>query len=255
MINRHEEFIFEIKNKVYTNLTTNQPNSYLNYLNNKHSNLFFLIPRGYKHKDEIIARWKDYNNVSNQILYWEDFINKITESNIYKDNTEINMFYKFCLYWFDMKTIEFNEEENKLFNDKGIKMNDFTNTSIPTMIQKLEALVNNIGSHTNMKIDNDTVGYNYSKIIKDYIIYFGVDYNSWENNDIPLSIVIQSVKNNHQEFKLNLKNINTKTELSEETSNSIRQFSYIVKLNDTVGSKSFQENTIKLIFNVLKQLS
>ena len=149
-----------------------------------------------------------------------------------------------------MKTIEFNEEENKLFNDKGIKMNDFTNTSIPTMIQKLEALVNNIGSHTNMKIDNDTVGYNYSKIIKDYIIYFGVDYNSWENNDIPLSIVIQSVKNNHQEFKLNLKNINTETELSEETSNSIRQFSYIVKLNDTVGSKSFQENTIKLIFNL-----
>ena len=110
----NEEFIFEIKNKVYTNLTTNQPNSYLNYLNSKHSNLFFLIPGGYKHKDEIIARWKDYNNVSNQILYWEDFINKITESNIYKDNTEINMFYKFCLYWF-VYCPQIKQPINKIF--------------------------------------------------------------------------------------------------------------------------------------------
>ena len=67
-----KEFIFEIKNKDWTSLTKNQPVGYLEYLESRNEHLFFLIPKGYKHKDQIYKRWKDFDKYENQIFYWQD---------------------------------------------------------------------------------------------------------------------------------------------------------------------------------------
>ena len=253
---KNDEFIFEIKNKCNTTLTENQPISYLEYLNNQNQNLFFIIPRHYNHQNEIYKRWQEYNNfndIKNKIFYWEDFIHEITKSKIYETSVEIKIFYDFCLYWFNMEIIKFSEEEKAILQ-KGYIVNDLKNKSIPSMIQKLEEIVDNIGESCNMKIDNETIGYTYSIIVNNYIIYFGINYDLWEEIGIPISIEIQSIKSDYQEFKLNLNDIILKNKLYEETSKTYRQFSLYVDLRYSMQDDNFQEITKKLILNILDQL-
>jgi len=245
---KNDEFIFEIKNKCKTTLTDNQPINYLKYLNNQNQNLFFIVPRCYRHQNEISKRWKDYNNFKDtkkKILYWEDFI--------YEINTEMKMFYDFCLYWFNVEIIKFSNEEKTILK-KGYTMNDFKNKTIPSMLQKLEEIVDNVGESCNMKIDNETIGYTYSIKANNYIIYFGINYDLWEDIGKPISIEIQSIKNDYQEFELNLNNIVLIDKLYEETSKTDREFSLYVDLKYSIQDDSFQEATKNLILNILDQL-
>lgn len=257
---QNQEFIFEIKNKNNTSLTDNQPSNYLKHLKHKNSHLFFLIPKGYKHEGEIYSRWKDFDNTSNQILYWEDFIYKIKQIKLYKDFPEIKLFYDFCLYWFNLKSIIFSKSEQNLFKTKGVNMNNFTNKSIPTLIQKLEATIVRIGINSNMKKDNNADGYNYSKKIKDkdYTIYFGIDYEVWEDTGVPLNILIQNHNNGYKYFELELDNIILKeVKYKQNCTSDDAYFSYLVLIKDTLGSDSYQKtiiDQIRKLTDALKKL-
>lgn len=248
----NKEFIFEIKNKERTSLTDNQPTSYLEYLKNNNQleinkHLFFLIPKYYKHKQETIDRWNlfdcNFNGIENQFLYWEDFIYELKE-NIEEQKTEIKMFYDFCMYWFNMKTVEFEENEMKLLKDK----------SLPSLVQKLLYITEDIGLEVGLNDKLETLGFSANKKINDYILYFGIDYHIWETNNTPLNIFIQNHKKDYQEFELSIEGINLEKIKWEENSVEDMQFGYVVILDDFIGSSSFELTVKDTINHIIKKL-
>jgi len=249
----NKEFIFEIKNKDWTDLTEKQPNEYLRYLNNRNEHLFFLIPKGYGHKDTILDRWKEYDNAENQIFYWQDLILKIKDKEL--KEIEIKMFYDFCIYWFDMKVVEFTNEEKKILDNKENKMKNLTGISIPRLVEKLEHIITNIGNNSDMKKDSEAISINYSKKIGDYIIYFGIDYDIWDKENKPLTLLIQNYRNNYQEFELEIKNENLIPIEYEETRISPKQFAYLVELKSDLGNDNFQETIKKQINHIFMILN
>lgn len=194
-----KEFIFEIKNKDWTDLTENQPAGYLNYLNNKNEHLFFLIPKGYKHKDEIFDKWERFNGVEKQIFYWQDFILKIKDEKF--EEIEIKMFYDFCIYWFNMIPIHFTETELKsiFIKDETKEYQMLENTNIPTIISKLYRIVENAQEEFSIDGKEDRLhpewyGYVLNnkkyKIPADWQIWFGIDFELWEKEKLPIVIQI-----------------------------------------------------------------
>jgi len=150
----NKEFLFEVKNKDFTCLTENQPQGYLEYLkekNIKDTHLFFLIPKTYKHKDEIYRNWNnksDVEKIRNQIFYWEDFLLKVKESKICNDMA-IQMFYEFCEHWFNLRITEIKEDE----------MNLIKNPLVPSLMSKLVEITDKIGNEQGLKLDRDLLGY------------------------------------------------------------------------------------------------
>jgi len=246
----NETFIFEIKNKCYTELTINQPNKYIEYLNYKSEYLLFLIPEGYKHTNKINESWREddkFNGHEIQILFWEDFINKIRVSKIYENKIEIKQFYDFCLYWFNMEIIKFTNEEHNFLQKEGRRM---INISVPKFIEKLEYIIGNIGENSNMKKDANAVAINYSKVINDYIIYFGIDYDIWDKDNEPLTLIIQNHSNNFERFDLKIENEVLLPIEYEETNISEKQFAYLVKLKSDLGNDDFQSEIKKQIKHI-----
>lgn len=260
-IHDNKKFIFEIKNKDYTSLTPNQPQSYLNYLRDTHEDgldfnkhLFFLIPTNYQHKDKLHERWKEFDGRENQIFYWQDLIYTVKEKKLELQNIEIAMFCEFCEHWFAMKPINFSEDEKKLFNPKGEKVNDFKNLSVPKLMQKLETIVRNIGSNAGMKEDKSCLGFYYSTKINNYVMWFGIDYDIWEAKGTPLSILIQNQNNAYQYFELELSGIELEQFTYNATSTTEQSFGYIVKITDELGSESYQKTVVDIIHQIKNQL-
>ena len=254
-----KEFIFEIKNRNWTRLTNNQPNGYLKYLSkynyeNHNKHLFFLIPKSYQHLNEVYEKWHHFDAVDNQIFYWQDFIMEIKKSKLNESSIEIDMFYQFCLYWFNMKVIELTEEEQKLLYSKETDMNDFNNKSVPTLMRKLENIIDDIGSNVGMKKCNYCIGYNYITKINDYTIYFGIDYIIWENKGTPVNIVIQNHSKENKKFELKLENIELEEMIYAETSLTDEEFGYLVIINEKIGSENYQHCATNMLNKVLKQI-
>lgn len=259
----NKEFIFEIKNKDYTKLTKKQPEDYLDYLeiNNKNDefnkHLFFLIPKGYKHKSEILERWSifnNFNNIKNQIFYWQDFISKLKNENLEQNSIEIKMFYEFCEYWFNMKAIKFTNEEQYLFKTKGTILNDFKNLSVPKLIKKLEQVIRNVGDNTYMVEDTSELGFFYSCIVGDYKIWYGIDYDYWEDKEIPLSILIQNYKNGYEDFELELDEIELEKFPKKADNISEEYFGYYVNHTAEVGTDNYQKNIIDIIIDLKEKI-
>lgn len=243
------KFIFEIKNKDWTDLTDNQPNSYLTYLENNNTfkynqHLFFLIPNTYKHEEEIFNRWKGFDGVRNQIFYWEDLVTEIKDKELHKQSIEIQLFYDFCEYWFNLKTIKFTGEEMDLLE----------NLAIPNLMEKLENITRSISNEVDLKEDPDTIGFCHTKKVEEYIIYFGIEYTIWKEKNLPLSILIQNHKNDYKEFDLDIEGLTLEAIEFEETSISIKQFGYVVILDDKVGSENYEKNVKKVLSKIQKEL-
>lgn len=256
---KNKEFIFEIKNKDYTKLTSKQPESYLKYLENNcnssdfNKHLFFLIPIGYKHKDEIVKRWNSLNNfhsIEKQIFYWQDFLLKLKEDISEQSLTQIKMFYEFCEYWFNMKPIKFTNEEQSLFKTKGRILNDFKDLSVPRLIKKLEKVVRNVGDNSSMREDSTDLGFFYSCIVGDYKIWFGIDYDYWETNEVPLSLLIQNHTNGYESFELNLEGIKLEKFKDKVSNISEEYFGYYVGDLEKLGTSNYQNSIIKTIANI-----
>ena len=214
------EYIFELKIETYTNLTDNQPESYLKYLevdekDEANKRLFFILPKGYLHKDEIIERWmkvKNHNyserNIKHQFLYWENILDKIKEKELHKLNPFIHDFYEIMGYrWFYYEDIEFSQKEIELINlareDKMSK-----NENVPELMMKLLKIVDETYSKFEINNKNDKQHAEYYgyylrnsqyEIPENWDIWFGIDYEIWSKEKFPLTIQINSDDPNENE--------------------------------------------------------
>jgi len=191
------EYIFELKIEITTRTTKNQPNGYLEYLkeqdkknnikNKKYKNrLFFILPKGYKHKDRL-AQTEQSN-----ILYWEDYLYELKKSGLNKLNMIINDFYSIVYEkWFYFSKLNFsNLELDYIYNMEKLQMN---NSAIPTIMMKLLSIVDELeGTYNASKRDESLNSLEYVFWIKDSnskrVFWFGLDYEIWEMYKNPFII-------------------------------------------------------------------
>lgn len=208
-----DKYLFELKIDIYRKLTPNQPINYLNSLNNKNENLFFILPKRYMHVSELCTKWNEKNSTylvetikEKNILYWEDILNAIRKNELDKLNSFINEFCDILDYrWFKYEKITFTTQELELIfsnkKDKGYKM--LEERSMPKTISKLFEIVDEVylklEENINKKEDKQACNYygyflksNPNEISNDFAIFFGVDFEIWENKGHPITIQIYS---------------------------------------------------------------
>jgi len=247
------DYIFELKIEINTRLTENQPKNYLKYLKEQNEDnfkkrLFFILPKGYWHKEEIKS-----NIINEHILYWEDILKEIKNKELHKINPLVNDFCNILDYrWFYFQEINFNKKEIELIIHK--KETAMNNQIVPKMMRKLFSIVNGASEKIKYlkKEDEqyeDWFGYVVDNkkynIHENYIVWFGVDYELWEKEGYPLTIQVDS--ENDEEIKKILKlTINN---------NKIKKFEY-QKDEDEEGSiiyyfeldnKLFEQNKDNII--------
>lgn len=206
--NKDIDYIFELKIEKYTTLTKNQPESYLKYLKNDNTRLYFIIPKGYMHKDTIYDRWTDFTDytrteIDNHIIFWEDIIKEIRDKEIDKLNLFINEFCNILDYrWFNYPEIRFSNFEVKvLFQEHKSKKKELTmliDINMPNIISKLFKIVEAANDKLDTTKDNSKTDAYYGYILKNknisenIEIWFGVDFEIWEQHSFPLSIQVYS---------------------------------------------------------------
>lgn len=263
-----EKIIFEIKNKVYTDLTPNQTGMYLDYLkkvNKKKFDTFllFILPKRYAHEELLHDRWskKSYHykeNIKNHIFYWEDFVKTLKG----EDNPFVKAFYEFCIYWFDMESITFTKEEkNQIINLKGNSLEIIENETIPTLLVKIEKCLIRIGSD---KLKWEQIssekgayisGHSYSKKINSYTVVLGLDYDMWSKFKQPINIYISNYKDSSQHFeKPNIDDISFEIFEIKENSTWNDFFVYVVQLDFSIDDENFEDKIIELIKRIEKTL-
>ncbi len=261
--NNDIEYIYELKIERYTQLTKNQPEGYLCYLKDD-TRLFFIIPRGYLHINDIYNRWHQKTNYSkknieNHIIYWEDILKEIKRSELNKLNLFIDEFCKILEYrWFDYIDIEFsNFEIQMLFKKQGNKKKELSmllDTNIPKIVSKLFEIIEDVKVDTRTEKAYVTQNYAYygrfvknENIPKEWEVWFGVDFKIWEKYQVPLTIQIFSDNEDEMEKIKNLEisthflyedeSVTTfigldKKIFEDKTNNIVREFEN--KINDVV---------------------
>jgi hypothetical protein len=208
LIINEEIYLFEIKIVVSTSLTENQPTNYLDFLNNKNENLFFILPKGYSHINEIYEKWEEKTKYpkeeikNHNIIYWEDILEQLKKQELDKANIFINEFCEIIgSNWFYFEKIEFTKNEFDLIfsdkKDKGYKM--LENVSIPAVMNKLFQIVfdTKIDCENNKEPQKpDYFGYYVNnkkyELSEKLSIWFGVDYELWEIEKFPIIIQIEA---------------------------------------------------------------
>lgn len=262
-----KKIIFEIKNKVYTDLTAKQPEMYLDYLKKVNKEKFdtfllFILPKRYVHEELLYDRWskKSYyykENIKNHVFYWEDFVKTLKD----EDNLFVKAFYEFCIDWFDMKSITFtNEEKNQIINLKGNSLEIIENETIPTLLVKIEKCLIRIGSD---KLKWEQIssekgayisGHSYSKKINSYNLVLGLDYDMWREFKQPINIYI-SYKDTSQDFnEPNIDDIKFEKFEIKENSTWDKFFAYVVQLDFSIDDENFEDKIIELIKRIEKTL-
>ena len=210
------EYIFEIKINRFTKLTDNQPIGYLQHLkkfreNDLNKRLFFIIPRGYLHLDEICRNWRSENGYTrnqikeNNILIWEDILEEIKNSELDKLNLFINEFRGIIeSRWLKYVSIVFTKFEISLIFNKNKKKDNLKmpfDTNIPRVVRKLFQVVEEVYEKFEIDKSSDeqrSYCYGYSLLNSKYNIpkklgiWFGVDFEIWEKHNFPLTIQISS---------------------------------------------------------------
>ena len=121
-------------------------------------------------------------------------------------------------------------------------------------MQKLEEITRDVSCLVGMDDEFDTIGYMHTKVINGYRVYFGIDYDIWNLKKSPLSILIQSIKNDYQEFELKLENIKLEKMEYKETSISDKQFGYVVILGEEISSSDYQKAVKDVLEDLMEQL-
>ncbi len=259
-----KKIIFEVKNKVYTSLTENQPHNYLNYLERTVKNtdfntcLMFLIPKNYAHEEAIYQRWNNLypkEEIAKQLFYWEDFVLTLKD----EENIFVKAFYEFCLYWFELNPIYLIKDEIALLNFKGNSMELISNETLPSLMSKLELATIKIGQYFQWKQIFMKGGYvsgcNYTKKIQHYQLYVGIDYDMWKQYDQPINIYITNAKNSSEKFDLpSINTLNFNTYESKGDSNFDDFFAYVVKLDFKVTEENYEQKLKDIIQKIVTQL-
>lgn len=263
-----EKIIFEIKNKVYTNLTPNQPEMYLDYLKkvnkkNFDSFLLFIFPKRYAHEELLHEKWskKSYyykENIKNHVFYWEDFVKTLKN----EENPFVKAFYEFCVYWFDMESVTFTKDEkNKIINSKGYSLKIIENETIPTLLSKIEKCLIRIGSdklkweQIRSEIGSYISGHSFFKKINSYNLVLGLDYDMWSKFNQPINIYISNYKDSSQHFeKPNIDDVNFEIFEIKENTTWNDFFAYVVQLDFSIDDENFEDKVIELIKKIQNNL-
>jgi len=197
--NENNEYLVENKIKNDRDLTENQIEQYVKYIDTKESakKLIFLIPKNYAHLKTVQALQNDNDNIV-EIKFWQDFVKKFKSSEIYELNQFIEAFIDFLEDWFMPRQVKFSYMEIKIIkNNKDVMMNE---TKIATIMKKLIEIVENVNAKK-LKYRptsyEDSYGYAIDKkkynINNDEIfIWYGIDYNIWEEYGYPLIIWVEN---------------------------------------------------------------
>ncbi|NCB10808.1 MAG: hypothetical protein EOM78_04155 [Erysipelotrichia bacterium] len=214
ILNYHDEdFIFELKVEKYTDLTKNQPQGYLCYLKKQNelsynNNLYFVLPKGYMHKDQIFSRWQNFCNYpkemieNNHILYWEDIIKEIRKRELDHLNIIIKEFCEILDFrWFYTKPIHFSKHEIELIfqqhniNNEELKM--AFDANIPKIMSKLFEVIEGVADKFDVVKQEQVSSYfgftlnsKKNSINENIRVWFGTDYEIWQNENVPLMIEI-----------------------------------------------------------------
>lgn len=273
-----EDIIFELKVEKFTKLTKNQPSGYLCYLKNQNQNayndkLYFILPKGYMHIEEIYSKWLHYDSsyskelIKNRnIIYWEDILDEVKERELHKINPIIEAFCEILDYrWFYVKPFYFSKNEiNLIFqehNTKNEELNVLFNANLPEIMSKLFEMIEEVGKKFPIEKQIQTwdwFGYtiNSKKIYltENIKIWFGTDYEVWENKNAPLMIQVDVYDDEELEEKI-AKALNLKKYIYKNSGISV----YILLMPKEFFNKEnivplFQEK-IQEVINKIKEIT
>ena len=192
LIIKNEEFeiLFEIKTG-NTNLTINQPNGYLEYLqDSSHNNkwLILLAPHDYdfladwSSKIEEFLKQNPNSRIQTNIIFWKDIMKAIEHydlsilSDYFKDLLEL------LKMWFELQNITFKTSE----------VTHMFKKDIPEILSKLFTIVDVVKNHNSkaFSVSHSKTSSEYGVYFKtnegESILYFGIWYKFWREYQKPL---------------------------------------------------------------------
>ncbi len=198
--------LIESKVSLGTMLTQYQPDGYLNILNaaeEKFKILIFIVPKHYKYQHELRSKFENYLNnevIIFDLFYWEDFINYFDGVTTDVENIAIRHFINFSKIWFPMQKIFFTTEELNLLqtNDLG------------GLMYKLMEIVDFIYNHPrrlrNIKVYKKVSDVEYGLYFENTdtgknILYFGIWYEFWKQENFPFCLATKSEYDSMELFK------------------------------------------------------
>jgi len=197
--NDNNEYLVENKITNYRDLTKNQVDQYVEYIKvaENAKKLIFLLPKNYAHLKTIQSMKDNDKNKIVEIKYWQNFVKHFKQSGIYELNQFIREFIDFLEDWFVPSQVKFSYDEIKIItNKKDVIMND---AKIATIMKKLIEIVEDVNIiKAPRKKPTDYGGYGYAinnskyNIDDDLFIWYGIDYDLWEELGYPLMIWINN---------------------------------------------------------------
>lgn len=190
------KYFIEIKTNTWTQLTANQPVGYLEELLNcpqKSKGLIFLVPKHYEHENQLRDDASNFlANISTpidfKILYWDEIINAIEDSELDNINVIIGEFNSLLKTWYFEEEIFFEPTEViTMFSDQIPKNRK--------NLLKLKKIVDDIvGKSSAFNIDTppsktflpDEYGIYYKNAKNQPVLFFGIWFDFWENTGKPL---------------------------------------------------------------------
>lgn len=172
-----------IEIKVYdTSLSDNQRINYLRHLDTIEDNiekqLYFLIPKDYTHKEELLSE-------KIKLVFWEDFIEFIPDSS----NEVIKEFKQYLNTWFHMSLQKINDNELKLLSDKNYSV------ALTKLMDNIEELAEHL--NTKYKVSKAKTSYEFGFYIESEKygqLFYGIWYEVWNNSQSPVVIASKDIR-------------------------------------------------------------
>lgn len=188
--------LVEIKTNIYTALTENQPESYLNWLlkqnTGKQKYFIALVPSRYKHLVDLKKNIQTFNqnnfghNITISIVTWEVLLKNIYENDLHLLNEYIHDFYELLYQWYKEPKIKLSIEEIQLiYNSSFVK-------SLSKLIKTTDEVIAGLEQNhfTLEKVQNKKWWEDEYAVYVNYkeqpILWFGIWPHCWEECGIPL---------------------------------------------------------------------
>lgn len=201
MLGEHANILVEVKTTPWRGLTDNQPQSYLRWLAGqeaaKPGYFVAIVPPVYYHLQELNQRITDFhdsnilNPVTTSIVTWNEILNALHESDLDQMNSYIRDFCDLLNSWYDIPVTKFTFEEVRTMYDAN------TAKAIRKLIKVVEDVISELEQKgyiveysLNKKWWEGEYG-GYVKYDNQYVLWFGLWQDYWENSGVPLCFGVQ----------------------------------------------------------------
>jgi hypothetical protein len=191
------EYLFEVKVYDYRELTENQPEGYLEYLESSslfNKRLYLLAPRSYKHRKDFFERSDTFKQKKNSTtlvasIYWEDIIQILEEEELANLSPLFAEFSDFLKNWF--KHIDYRDLNLELMYHKEYAQ------SLRKLYELVDELYKNLaGADIELTMSNklpNEYGF-YLHQGAENEIYFGNWLPVWEEHGYPLTLTTNKME-------------------------------------------------------------